>query len=54
MLFEYGNGGGHAWALYPHFASAWLAPRLIDLARDASSKESPSTQPASPGYASTR
>jgi hypothetical protein len=54
MLFEYGNGGGHAWALYPHFASAWLAPRLIDLARDASAKESPSTQPASSGYASTR
>jgi hypothetical protein len=56
MLFTYGNSGGHAWAMYPHFASAWLAPRLIELARerDAASKESPSTQPASPGYASSR
>lgn len=32
-FWHYGNGGGHAWALYPHFASAWLAPRLIDIAR---------------------
>ena len=57
MLFTYGNGGGHAWAMYPHFASAWLAPRLIALARDgaaAAAKKSPSTQPASPGYASNR
>ena len=54
MLFRYGNSGGHAWAMYPHFASAWLAPRLIDLARDAASKESPSTQPASSGYAASR
>jgi len=55
MLFTYGNGGGHAWAMYPQFASAWLAPRLIALAREgAAAKESPSTQPASSDYASTR
>ncbi|MDQ3440507.1 MAG: hypothetical protein M3478_09180, partial [Planctomycetota bacterium] len=54
MLFTYGNGGGHAWAMYPHFASAWLAPRLIELARSGAAAERPSTQPASPNYAAAR
>jgi len=50
----YGNDGMHWSAMTPRFASGWLAPRLIDLAREASAKESRSTQPASSGYASTR
>jgi hypothetical protein len=48
-FWDYGNGGGHAWALYPHFASAWLAPRLIEIARSA--VESPTTQPVDHVYA---
>ena len=52
MFRAYGNGGGHAWAMYPRFASAWLAPRLVRLAREAD--VSPSTRPASGAYASDR
>jgi alpha-beta hydrolase superfamily lysophospholipase len=44
MFFAYGNGGGHAWAMYPRFASAWLAPRLIDLAREGD--VAPTTRPS--------
>ena len=55
MFFDYGNGGGHAWAMYPRFASAWLAPRLVALARAKDeSVESPSAQPVSSAYASER
>jgi hypothetical protein len=59
MLRDYGNGGGHAWALYPRFASGWLAPRLVEIARRSGGgsgtgggEKSPSTRPASPAYAS--
>ncbi len=56
MLFDYGNGGGHAWAMYPRFASSWLAPRLIDLAREnaPATPTLPSTQPALSAYASNK
>jgi alpha-beta hydrolase superfamily lysophospholipase len=52
MFWDYGNGGGHAWAMYPRFASAWLAPRLVRLARQA--HDSPATRPASGAYASCK
>jgi hypothetical protein len=42
----YGNDGMHWSAMSPRFASGWLAPRLIELAK------SPSTRPADPAYAS--
>ncbi len=51
MFCDYGNGGGHAWAMYPRFASAWLAPRLIELAKECDT-DFPSTQPGLPAYAS--
>jgi alpha-beta hydrolase superfamily lysophospholipase len=53
MLFDYGSGGGHAWALYPRFASSWLAPRLVAIARrGAESDKPPSTRAAPLAYAS--
>ncbi|HEV2294936.1 MAG TPA: hypothetical protein VGR35_13870 [Tepidisphaeraceae bacterium] len=55
MLFNYGNGGGHAWAMYPRFASAWLAPRLIEMARSGENRDATkcsSAQDPSPAYAS--
>ncbi len=54
MLFRYGNGGGHAWAMFPRFASAFVAPRLIAVARESAAAYSPSTQPVFCDYAFTR
>lgn len=49
FFWDYGNGGGHAWALYPHFASGYLAERLVEIARG--DPESPCTRPAGHAYA---
>jgi hypothetical protein len=57
MAREYGSSGGHAWALYPRFASAWIAPRLVEIARNGAAghvrepEKSPSTRPAPLAYA---
>ena len=42
MFFDYGNIGGHAWAMYPRFASAWLAPRLVEMTRASEESHPPS------------
>jgi hypothetical protein len=54
FFWDYGNGGGHAWALYPHFASAYLASRLLEIARSGGADECPCTQPADHAYAVER